>query len=95
MLEKLFLSRVREEKNKPPLSCVFNLESAKEYEEQNQLPVRSSGHFSEPGVLLPVLHVEQAFHVAETAGDVVLGLVGLTVVDFGQFCRVADEEECR
>jgi hypothetical protein len=46
--------------------------------------------------VVPVrLHVEDGFGFAEGAGDVVVGFVGLAVVDLGELGRVGDEEEGR
>ena len=55
--------------------------------------VRAGDVLAERGVSLVRAHVEQGFGLAEAARDVVTGLVGITVVDFGEFGRVSDEEE--
>lgn len=43
-------------------------------------------------MLLAVLHVEQRLRFAKAASDVVLRLVGLSVVDLWQLGRIADEQ---
>lgn len=43
--------------------------------------VRAGDEFAEFGVLAARLHVEDGFDFAEGAGDVVVGFVGLAVVD--------------
>lgn len=55
--------------------------------------VRARDELAEFGVLAVRLHVEDGLGLAEGAGHVVVGLVGLAVVDGGEFCRVGDEEE--
>lgn len=53
--------------------------------------VRAGDVLAERCVSLVRAHVEQRFGLAEAARDVVTGLVGITVVDFGEFGRVRDE----
>lgn len=54
--------------------------------------VRRGGDLAEARVGLGVLHVEERLGLAETARDVVLGLVGLAAVDDGQLGRVAHQQ---
>ena len=50
--------------------------------------------FSEFGVRSVFFHIEYTLIPAEGAGDIMIGLVGQTVIDQGQFSGVADQEEC-
>lgn len=49
---------------------------------------------AEGGVGLVRAHIEQRLGLAERSGDVVAGLVGIAMVDFGELLGIADEEEC-
>ena len=46
-------------------------------------------------MLLVFLHIEHALHLPKTAGDVVIRLIGITIIDYRQECRVADYKQCR
>lgn len=55
---------------------------------------RTCNVFPELGMLLVRSHIKQGLDFTEATGDIVAGLVGITVVDFRELGMVADQQQC-
>lgn len=53
----------------------------------------TSNVFPEQGMLLVGSHVEQRLVLAEATGNVVAGLIGIPVIDFGELGVVVDQQQ--
>ena len=83
-----FLPRVSEQRGKLGEPSVYPMVDQRFHFLDITECIRACSNLPVVRVNLMLLHVEKTLHFAETAGDVVVALVRLPIVDFGEFRSV-------